>query len=359
MNKTKSLSQNPHGWGQRPRKRAFSGGFGKCRKMIFCSFWISQALTFGLCHSTEKSFAATNDHSHIRSGDRMVFLGDSITHAGHYVSMIEAHLRVHTDLKDIEVINLGLPSETCSGLSEPAHPFPRPNVHDRMDAVFAKARPTLVIACYGMNDGIYYPFSEERFKAYQDGIIRLISRVDEASARLVLLTPPPFDPLPMAREGKLLSADSEEFCWEAIYEDYDKVLKKYSRWILEQRQQVELVIDVRTPLAEHLAKRRVENSNYTMSDDGVHLNLTGHAVIAQAIIQSLGLSCGKEISASLLKQIHERQMLLHATWLTEVGHLRPGMEPGLPLAVCRKRAAKADRQIDAIVHSLKQRQRGK
>ena len=66
------------------------------------------------------------------SAKRILFLGDSITHAGRYISLVETQLRLHGH--DAVLINLGLPGETCSGLSEPEHPFPRPNVQSRIDA---------------------------------------------------------------------------------------------------------------------------------------------------------------------------------------------------------------------------------
>src|SRR5579872_6429319 len=66
----------------------------------------------------------------LESAHRVVFLGDSITHAGGYVALIEAQLRLQNPGHVPEIINLGLPSETCSGLSEPEHPFPRPDVHE-------------------------------------------------------------------------------------------------------------------------------------------------------------------------------------------------------------------------------------
>ena len=94
------------------------------------------------------------------------------------------------------MVGIGLSSETCSGLSEPDHPFPRPDVHERLDRALAKVRPDVVVACYGMNDGIYYPFGEDRFKAYQNGVNRLIEKVHATGAKLILLAPPPFDPVP-------------------------------------------------------------------------------------------------------------------------------------------------------------------
>ena len=66
----------------------------------------------------------------------------------------------------------GLPSETVSGLSEPGHAggaFPRPDLHERLERVLEQTRPDLIVACYGMNDGIYHPFTEARFEKYQAG----------------------------------------------------------------------------------------------------------------------------------------------------------------------------------------------
>ena len=90
---------------------------------------------------------------------RILFLGDSITHAGEFVNMIEMQLRLQSVDPMPELVNAGLPSETCSGLSEPDHPFPRPDVHARLDRALTAVKPDVVVACYGMKDGIYYPHS--------------------------------------------------------------------------------------------------------------------------------------------------------------------------------------------------------
>jgi hypothetical protein len=49
---------------------------------------------------------------------RVLFLGNSITYAGGYVTDIEAYFVTHYPNQSIEFINVGLPSETVSGLSE-------------------------------------------------------------------------------------------------------------------------------------------------------------------------------------------------------------------------------------------------
>ena len=88
---------------------------------------------------------------------KWLFLGDSIIQAGHYVDYIETWYLLN-EAEAPDIIDLGVSSETVSNSSEPDHPFARPWLHSRLDDVLARIQPDLVVACYGMNDGIYHPF---------------------------------------------------------------------------------------------------------------------------------------------------------------------------------------------------------
>ena len=278
---------------------------------------------------------------------RLLFLGDSITHAGDYISIVETQLRLHG--YDGTLINLGLPSETCSGLSEPEHPFPRPNIHSRIDAVLKKTRPDVVVACYGMNDGIYYPFSADRFAAYKAGIQQIISKVKKADAQLVLMTPPAFDSLPLMQQGKLLPIGAKQYSWKEIYEDYDDVMAIYAKWILEQKDDVGLVIDLHSAVSAYVEVKRESNPLFSMSPDGVHLNHEGHIVLADAILKAWGLAGQIEPDESLKALVVRRQKIMHAAWLSHVGHGRPDIKPGLPMVEAKKIAADIEKQIAARV----------
>src|SRR5689334_11715669 len=74
----------------------------------------------------------------LKDGQRVVFLGDSNTFAGLYIAYLDGYLRTRFPDKRFELINLGLPSETASGLSEPDHPYPRPDVHTRVEQALAR-----------------------------------------------------------------------------------------------------------------------------------------------------------------------------------------------------------------------------
>ena len=106
----------------------------------------------------------------IGDGKRLVFLGDSITKDGTYVRYVDAYLMTRFPDRKIEVINLGLSSETVSGTSEVDHPFPRPDVHERLGRALEMTKPDFVAACYGMNDGIYHPIDGDRFSRYRAGV---------------------------------------------------------------------------------------------------------------------------------------------------------------------------------------------
>ena len=291
------------------------------------------------------SLAVAAEPEFVNSKKRVLFLGDSITHAGHYISLIETQLLLRGDGPVPELINLGLPSETASGLSEPDHPFPRPNVHERLERALTKLKPDVVVACYGMNDGIYYPFSEERFDIYQKGINQLIEKVHTAGAELILMTPPPFDPLPLRKQGKLLPDGQDKYAWFSIYEDYDDVLKKYAVWIMQQKDRVEMVIDLHTPVNDYVSEKRQTEPEFTMSGDGVHVNEEGHSVLAKTILRAWEIPEIDLQDKPLEELVHRKQSLLHDAYLSHVGHKRPGMKDGLPLDEALAKAKELDQQI--------------
>ena len=296
---------------------------------------------------------ASAEHKFPIQAKRILFIGDSITHSGQYVAWIETQLRVQGIQPRPEIIGIGLSSETCSGLSEPDHPFPRPDIHERLDRALKQIKPDVVVSCYGMNDGIYYPFGQERFKAYQDGVNRIIKKVHAAKAKLVLLTPTPFDPVPIRGKGNLKPAGEKKYAYFAMYENYDDVLARYGKWIMQQKDRVDLVIDVHTPITERLAEERKKNPKFTLAPDGIHPNAAGHRLMGDTILTAWGVASSAEPSAVLLNLVNQRTRIIHDAWLTAVGHKRPGVRPGLPIDKANAKAAELDKQIEPL--SIKSR----
>lgn len=222
-----------------------------------------------------------------RDGRRLLFLGDSITQDGRYIAIVEAAVRSVDPARQFEVINLGLGSETASGLSEPDHPFPRPCIHDRLEPALAAARPDVTFICYGMNDGIYYPLSDDRLAAYRDGMTRLVGRVAATGSRIVLLTPPLFDAA--SSGGTLLPEGRDEYGYKTPYQNYNEVLQAFGGWLKEfDHPAVDAVIDLNPRLVALAAEARSTQPDYRYGD-GIHPGLDGHAVMARAVVAELGM----------------------------------------------------------------------
>ncbi len=227
----------------------------------------------------------------------ILFLGDSITASGGYVRQIAAELTKQSPDNPPKVVNRGRSSETTSDLSEAYHPGRRPCVLTRLDKELADAKPNWVVACYGINDGIYHPLNDKRFAAYQAGIESFIKKVHAAGARVILLTPPPYartGPFPegadvAAKEEILKKADVEadaeaeknpnKFGYKTPYPYYDEVMARYSKWLLTLNSRKDVwVVDLRTPM---LAK-----SKETHGGDPIHPNGLGHSIMAEAFLKA-------------------------------------------------------------------------
>jgi lysophospholipase L1-like esterase len=283
---------------------------------------------------------------------RVLFLGNSITYAGSYVTDIEAFYTVNYPGQKIEFINEGLPSETVSGLSEEGHAggqFPRPDLHERLDRVLALTKPDLVFACYGMNDGIYKPFDEERFQKFKDGINWLHNKVVATGARLIHVTPPVYDELLGGSKG------------------YADVLDRYADWLLKQRSKAGWeVADVHFPMKKYFdAHRKLDQefkvNGFALTQDGVHPGEAGHWLMARAFLLYLGQKSAADApdihaivktvpkGEQILKLVSKKQMMMKDAWLTTAGHKRPGMNKGLPLQEAQSKADEIDVQINALL----------
>lgn len=284
----------------------------------------------------------------------ILFLGDSITYQGTYVTMIEAALINQYPDSDYRFVNLGLGSETVSGLSEEGHAggrFPRPDLNERLDRVLAQNRADLVIACYGMNDGIYLPLDEDRFAAYRKGIVRLRAKVIANGARIIHLTPPVFDPLPIPDRVKSMDGKPAK-----LFEGYNDVLGAYSDWLVDQSQRHGWTVwDLHGEMNQALARERESDPQFSYARDGVHPNSAGHAVMAGPMLRNWGLKTTAEgfpVHAKgdeVFEFVQQKQRILRDAWLTQVGHNRPGVAEGLPLPKAEAKAAKWDAKARELV----------
>jgi len=278
---------------------------------------------------------------------RILFIGNSITYAGEYVTNVEAYFTTRYPAMNVEFINTGLPSETVSGLSESGHAdgkFPRPDLHERLARVLKQTKPDWVFACYGMNDGIYMPLDEKRFSKFKEGIHWLHDELEKAGLKKIIhLTPPVFD----ERRGG--------------HEGYAHVLDIYSEWLLNQRSIDQWnVVDIHGAMKNYLETQIEKDASFALANDGVHPGSTGHWIMSKEILLYLGeknITTAETITNTLanvpngdkiLQLISQRQTIMKDAWLTSTGHLRPGMKTGLPMCEAKVKAKKIQKEINAL-----------
>ena len=251
-------------------------------------------------------------------GKRTVFLGDSITQAGGYVSFVSYFLEKRFPEREFDIICLGLGSETVSGFSEKGHAggrFPRPCLFERLGRVLEKTKPDVVFACYGMNDGIYQSLDEERFEAFKNGMKNLINDCKAAGVEEVfLITPPIYDSPP--QDGQV---------------NYDEVLAAYAEWEKTLKGEGVHVIDL------HGAMRKARDERTEVfSKDKVHPGEEGHLLMAATVLGELGVDVSKEsltaITADpLFRKIDALRKLRWSRWMKHTGYTREKVVKPQPL----------------------------
>ncbi len=283
----------------------------------------------------------------LQNAKRVVFLGDSITAAGPYVANVEAWMLTQKWERRPFVINAGLPSETVSGLSEDGHAggkFPRPDLAERLDRVLAVTKPDLIIACYGMNCGIYLPFDDARHQRYEAGLKHLREKAAAIGAKVIHITPPLYDD---QRSPKPFS--------------YNEVLDKYSDGLLAHRADGWVVIDLHHPMTAAVKEHRVKDPQFTFQPDGVHPNADGHWFVAQQFILACGdaaacmfatpqeMLAAHEVPQGVLPLVQQRSNILRDAYVATAGHKRPGVAVGLPLDQAEQKAAELTKQIGVLL----------
>ena len=269
------------------------------------------------------------------AGKRIVVLGDSITQGGTYVSFMDYFLQKSRPQLRFEVYPLGLSSETLSGLSEAGHAggkFPRPSLFERLGRTLEKMKPEVVFACYGINDGIYQPLDETRFKAFQAGVTKLLDQCQAAGVKQVyLVTPPIFD----------ATTKPGEF-------NYDSVMTAYAAWEVQLKRPGLTVIDL------HTAMRKARDARTEVfSRDRVHPGDDGHLLMARTIlagadVTTLDITAKEAMADPLFKAVDQLRKLRASKWMAYIGYSRERVVAPTPLGDADEQVAKLQAKVDEL-----------
>ena len=129
----------------------------------------------------EKPFA-------LKSGDKVVFYGDSITDQRLYTTYVETYVVTRFPKMDVTFVHSGWGGDQVTGGG--GGPI---DVRLKRDVLVYK--PTVVTIMLGMNDAKYRPFDQGIFDTYSKGYEHIVDALkkDVPGIRLTLIQPSPYD----------------------------------------------------------------------------------------------------------------------------------------------------------------------
>ncbi len=212
------------------------------------------------------SLAQAAESKPLKDGDRIVFLGDSITAGGAgpngYITMIRTTLEKKYPDKKIECIGAGISGNKV------------PNLQARVDKDVVAKKPTIVVIYIGINDvwhGEKDPARGTMPDKFTAGLKEVIGKIRDGGARVVLCTPTVIGE--KKNGGNSLDAKLDQ------YSDLSRGLAK----------ELDLQLcDLRKAFVDTLAESNANDAEKgILTGDRVHLNGAGNQLVAETMLKTL------------------------------------------------------------------------
>jgi lysophospholipase L1-like esterase len=214
------------------------------------------------------------------NGDRVVFMGNSITDGGHYHSYIWLYYMSHFPNIRIQCFNAGIGGDVSKQMLE------------RIDSeVFAK-KPTVMTLTFGMNDTGYQLFPPNKADSlYQlkvntslesfDRIVALLKQHPEI--KKILIGSSPYEETSKIKVTPLLRKNTALLAIGAA----EKQVAKENNWGF---------VDFNAPMAQINQQQEQKDSLFSMEDaDRIHPTNDGQMVMAYLFLNAQGLN-GKKVA---------------------------------------------------------------
>jgi lysophospholipase L1-like esterase len=144
--------------------------------------------------------AADDKPFFFQKGDRIVFLGDSITEQYQYSNDIELYLTTRFPDWNLFFLNAGIGGDTANGGA------------NRFQKHVLDEKPTAITINFGMNDGGYAAFDQKRNDTYVQKTTEMLEAAKKAGVRVALVSPNAVDPRAQKqRDFKLYLETQKQF----------------------------------------------------------------------------------------------------------------------------------------------------
>ena len=203
---------------------------------------------------------------YLRPGDRIVFLGDSITEQRMYTNFAETYLALRYPGMKLSFANAGWGGDTTAGALK------------RLERDVLSLKPTVVTICYGMNDGGYgYAKPEDAAAAFGKNLREIVKRLKARKVRVVILT------------NGVVDDSLPKMKWLRDVGDYNagglKALKEEALRVATEEGLSSF--DLHAEMTDVLA--RAKKDGVGMGDDGIHPDEGGSLIMAFCLLKALGV----------------------------------------------------------------------
>lgn len=211
-------------------------------------------------------FAASGAHADIavRSGDKIAFLGDSITQLGNsnplgYVNLVPAALRA------LGIDTVKVPAGISGHKSD--------NMRARVKRDVIDKNPQWMLLSCGVND-VWHGARGVELEPYKTNIVAILDQVQAAGITPVVMT------------ASVIKEDLDN--------NLNKKLAAYNDFLrAEAKRRGLLLADVSAAMQEKLRSFPPGQKGNKLTVDGVHLNAAGNELFAETILRAFGATDGQ------------------------------------------------------------------
>lgn len=215
-----------------------------------------------------------------QQNDRVIFVGNSITEAGAYVSYIYLYYMTHFPGKKLVILNGGIGGDKAS------------DIYRRLDYDILAKKPSVLVLTFGMNDTGYYEFNNsdaaktaaERIAASRSSYRQIEQRLLKLPAiQKVMMSSSPYDET--AKIPGNYFPGKQTAMLEII--KFQELAAQKNNWPFT---------DLFRPMKALNEQLQQKDSTFTMiGPDRIHPGNAGHLVMASLFLKSQGLS-GKPVA---------------------------------------------------------------
>ncbi len=237
------------------------------------------------------AFAQSNP-APFKKGDRVAFIGNSITDGGHYHSFIWLYYMTRFPNERIDVFNCGIGGDVAE------------QIYRRLDDDVFKHKPTVITLTFGMNDSKYFEYlntdpeevKKQAVKTSYESFVKIENRLKAMpNVKKVVIASSPYD--------ETVKLPNNYFPKKSLtmleIANFQQQSAKNNNWSF---------VDFNRPMTALNISGQKNDSLFTLcGGDRIHPDNNGHMVMAYLFLKAQGLA-GREV-ASISVDAASRKLL--------------------------------------------------